>query len=169
MLGQSSSKSASIEKRPLQHPRDVGPFVHDEAGAEVLVSASLVGKTTLACVVLVLAVLVLLCHEADIFADVAPLLGTVYVRSEPASHSTVPSVRIRMNLYVSFAPAAMLTVVDQSGFPDVYCAAVRGTAVDVSQLPSSVVEPMTCMLSPQSVVTRMSNVIGIASLALCRF
>lgn len=138
VLGQSSSKSVSIENLPLQHPREVGPLVHDAVGAEALVAAALVGRVTLVCVVLVS-----LCHEAEILADVAPLPGTVYVRSDPVSHSTVPSVKIRMNLYVSFSPAMKSTVVDQSGLPAVYCAAVSDTALAVSQFPSSDVDPTT--------------------------
>lgn len=61
-----------MENLPLQHPREVGPFVHDAEGADVVVTAALVGRVTLVWVLPVA-----LCHEAEILAEVAPLLGTV--------------------------------------------------------------------------------------------
>lgn len=61
-----------MEKPPLQHPREVGPLVHVDVGAEAVVTAALVGKTAVDELELVS-----LCHEAEILAEVAPLLGTV--------------------------------------------------------------------------------------------
>jgi hypothetical protein len=63
-----------------------------------------------------------------------------------------------MNLYSKLVPAGKLIVVVHKGFEDVYLEAERAGAFEVSQLPSSAIEPASLIVWPTTVVVFELNV-----------
>ena len=57
------------------------------------------------------------------------------------SHTTLPSLFFRMNLYWKLVPAGRLTVVVQRGFEVVYELADRAIAEEVAHEPSWLMDP----------------------------
>lgn len=70
-----------------------------------------------------------------------------------ASQLTDPSDCTLMYLYWTTWPAARLTVPLQSGLLEVYCEALRATALSVFQFPSAATLPTILMVWPKLVVT----------------